>query len=35
MAEDTLTMVIDFASANYLNLDAIIKYFKDFLDNAV
>lgn len=35
MAKDTLTMVIDFASANYLNLDAIIKYFKDFLDNAV
>ena len=35
MAENTLTMVIDFASANYLNLDAIIKYFKDFLDNAV
>ena len=35
MAENTLTMVIDFASANNLNLDAIIKYFKDFLDNAV
>lgn len=35
MAEDILTMVIDFASANDLNLDAIIKDFKDFLDNAV
>lgn len=35
MAENTLTMVIDFASANNLNLDAIINYFKDFLDNAV
>ena len=35
MAQDNLKMVIDFASDNDLNLDAIIQDFKDFLDNAV
>lgn len=35
IVDDTIKMAMDFASANNLNLDAIIKYFKDFLDNAV